>query len=250
MQISLDGKVALVTGGSRGIGRAVGAELAASGAKVMLSSRKAEALAEAAAGMDGEVDYTAAHAGKPEEAEACVAATIERFGGLDILVNNAATNPYLGPTIDIDLPRYDKTWEVNLRGVLVWTQLAWKQHMEANGGVVINMASVGGLSVEPVLGIYNATKAALIHLTRTLASELAPGVRVNAIAPGLVKTDMARALWEPAEEQIAAQTPLGRLGEPEDIGHAAAFLASERAAWITGQTLVVDGGGLVASRRS
>ena len=250
MQISLDGKVALVTGGSRGIGRAVGAELAASGAKVMLSSRKAEALAEAAAGMDGEVDYTVAHAGKPQEAEACVAATIERFGGLDILVNNAATNPYLGPTIDIDLPRYDKTWEVNLRGVLVWTQLAWKQHMEANGGVVINMASVGGLSVEPVLGIYNATKAALIHLTRTLASELAPGVRVNAIAPGLVKTDMARALWEPAEEQIAAQTPLGRLGEPEDIGHAAVFLASEQAAWITGQTLVVDGGALVASRRS
>jgi NAD(P)-dependent dehydrogenase (short-subunit alcohol dehydrogenase family) len=121
--------------------------------------------------------------------------------------------------------------------------------MAGRGGVVLNMASVGGLSVEPAIGHYNVTKAALIHLTRTLAQDLAPGVRVNAIAPGLVKTDFARALWEPAEEQVAARMPLGRLGDPVDIANAALFLASDLASWITGQTLVVDGGALVGSRR-
>ena len=145
----------------------------------------------------------AANAGEPEQAAAAVDRCIERFGGIDILVNNAATNPYMGPTMDIDLPRYDKTWEVNLRGPLVWTQLAWKRSMsERPGGSVVNIASVGGMTVEPTIGIYNATKAALIHLTRTLAMELAPSMRVNAIAPGLVKTDMARALWEPNEERM------------------------------------------------
>jgi hypothetical protein len=124
----------------------------------------------------------------------------------------------MGPNIDIDLARYDKTFEVNLRGALVWTQQAFHRSMKDRGGTVINVASVGGLTVEPSIGIYNVTKAALIHLTRTLAAELAPTVRVNAIAPGLVKTDMARALWEPNEEAIARRMPLHRLGEPEDIG--------------------------------
>ena len=245
MDIRFDGKVALVTGSSRGIGLAIAAELAAAGARVMLSSRKADALDAAATALEGEVAWTVANAGEPEQAEACVAATLDRFGGLDILVNNAATNPYMGPTIEIDLPRLDKTVAVNWRAPLYWSQLAWQRAMAEHGGVILNVASVGGLSVEPTIGAYNATKAALLHLTRTLAAELAPGVRVNAIAPGLVKTDMARALWEPNEEAMARTMPLRRLGEPQDIGRAAAFLCSDAASWITGATLVVDGGALV-----
>jgi NAD(P)-dependent dehydrogenase (short-subunit alcohol dehydrogenase family) len=211
----------------------------------MLSSRKAEALEAAAAGMQGEVAWFAANAGEPDQAEACVAATVERFGSVDILVNNAATNPYMGPTIDIDLPRLDKTVAVNWRAPLVWSQLAWRASMRERGGAILNVSSVGALSVEPTIGAYNATKAALLHLTRTLAAELAPGVRVNAIAPGLVKTDMARALWEANETAIAKFLPMRRLGEPEDIARAAAFLCSEQASWITGTTMIVDGGAML-----
>jgi NAD(P)-dependent dehydrogenase (short-subunit alcohol dehydrogenase family) len=247
MQIDLDGRVALVTGASKGIGRAIASTMAASGARVMLSSRKQEALDEAAATMDGEVATFAANAGDPEQAEACVAATIERFGRVDILVNNAATNPYQGPTIDVDLSRYDKTFQVNLRGPLVWTQLAHRASMAEHGGTVINIASVGGLSVEPSIGVYNTTKAGIIYLTRTLAAELGPQVRVNAIAPGLVRTDFARALWETHEEALARRLPTRRLGEPEDVAGAALFLASDLASWITGHTLVVDGGALAAA---
>jgi NAD(P)-dependent dehydrogenase (short-subunit alcohol dehydrogenase family) len=247
MELRLDGKVALVTGGSKGIGKAIAAEFAASGASVMISSRKADALEAAAAEMKGEVAWHAANAGRPEEAEAAVAATIERFGRLDILVNNAATNPYMGPAIDIDLGRYDKTVEVNLRGPLVWTQLAWNGWMKEHGGAVLNIASIGGLTFGGGIGIYDNTKAALIHLTGHLAAELAPTVRVNAIAPGLVKTDFARALWEPAEEIVAKRTPLQRLGVPEDIAAAATYLCSDAASWVTGHTLVVDGGALLGA---
>ena len=245
MELTLAGRVALVTGASRGIGRAIAQAYADAGASVLLTSRKRADLETAAAEIGGDTDVFAANAGEPEEAAAAVDHCIERFGGLDILVNNAATNPYQGPTIDIDLPRFDKTWAVNHRGPLVWTQLAWRAAMAERGGSVINIASVGGLSVETSIGVYNGTKAALLHLTRTLAAELAPGVRVNAIAPGLVKTDMARALWEPAEERIAASMPLGRLGVPEDIAHCALYLASDLASWVTGQTFVIDGGALL-----
>src|SRR5581483_1783649 len=245
MDVRMDGKVALVTGASKGIGRAIAATFAASGASVMLSSRKQDALDEAASTMQGTTATFAANAGDPEQAKACVDAAIERFGRIDVLVNNAATNPYMGPSIDIDLGRYDKTMQVNLRGPLVWTQLAWNAWLRDNGGAVINIASVGGIGIEPSIGIYNTTKAALIYLTRTLATELAPRVRVNAIAPGLVKTDMARALWEPNEEAMAKRIPLRRLGEPDDIGRAALFLATDLSSWITGHTLVVDGGALV-----
>jgi NAD(P)-dependent dehydrogenase (short-subunit alcohol dehydrogenase family) len=247
MDLSLEGKVALVTGASRGIGKAIARAYADAGARVLLSSRKQEDLEAAAAEIGGDTAVFAANAGDPEQAAACVAHCVERFGGLDILVNNAATNPYQGPTIDIDLPRYDKTWQVNHRGPLVWSQLAWRAAMSEHGGSIINMASIGGMSVETSIGVYNGTKAALLHLTRTLAAELAPGVRVNAIAPGLVKTDMARALWEPAEELIAASMPLGRLGEPEDIAGCALYLASDLASWVTGQTFVVDGGALLGA---
>lgn len=245
MDVRLDGRVALVTGGSRGIGLAIAREMAASGARVMISSRKPEALEAACSTIDGDAAWFAANAGEPDDAAACVAATVERFGAVDILVNNAATNPYMGLTIDIDRPRLDKTIAVNWAGPLMWTQLAWEASLEDRGGAVLNIASVGGMSVETSIGAYNATKAALLHLTRTLAAELAPGVRVNAIAPGLVKTDMARALWEPNEEAIAKMLPARRLGEPVDIARAAVFLASDCASWITGSTLVVDGGALL-----
>lgn len=247
MELRLDGKVALVTGASRGIGLATARALASSGAKVMLSSRKQDALEAAATTIDGETAVFAANAGDPEAAAACVAATVDRFGAVDILVNNAATNPYFGRAIDIDLPRYDKTWQVNVRGMLVLTQEAYRASMAERGGTVINLASIGGIIVEAGIGIYNTTKAAVIHLTKNLAHELGPGVRVNAIAPGLVKTDLARALWENDEEAISRRLPLGRLGEPEDIAAMAVFLASDAASWITGQTMVVDGGATLGS---
>jgi NAD(P)-dependent dehydrogenase (short-subunit alcohol dehydrogenase family) len=253
MDVRVDGKVALVTGASRGIGRAISQGLFDSGARVLLSSRKRDALDVAAeeiirgSAVDrtGDVAVFAANAGDPDQAAACVAATMERFGRIDILVNNAATNPHFGPTLDIDVGKFDKTIAVNLRGPLVWTQQVVAASMREHGGTVINIASVGALLAEPSLGIYNATKAALIHLTQTLAAELAPGVRVNAIAPGLVKTDMARALWEADEAGMSRMVPLGRLGEPDDIAAAAVFLASDAASWITGHTLVVDGGMLL-----
>jgi NAD(P)-dependent dehydrogenase (short-subunit alcohol dehydrogenase family) len=219
----------------------------------MLSSRKPDALAaavkEVAPTAEGELAFHAANAGDPDAAVACVAATRERFGAVDVLVNNAATNPYFGPAADISLSAYDKTFEVNLRGPLVWTQAVREAGMADGGGAIINVASVGGLSIEHGIGIYNTTKAALIHLTRVLASELGPAIRVNAIAPGLVKTDMARALWEGNEEVIGKHMPTGRIGEPVDIAAAALFLASDAASWITGHTLVVDGGALVAGGR-
>jgi NAD(P)-dependent dehydrogenase (short-subunit alcohol dehydrogenase family) len=249
MEMTLKDKVALITGGSRGIGKAIAHAYSEAGALVMLTSRKQDALdaaaAEIRADTRGEVATFAAHAGEPDDIAACVAATVDGWGSVDILVNNAATNPYMGPSIDIDLPRLDKTWQVNYRGPLVWIQEAWRASMQERGGVVLNISSVGGLAIEPFIGHYNVTKAALVHLTKTLAVELAPGVRVNAIAPGLVKTDFARALWEPDESGAAARVPLERLGEPDDVAHVALFLASDLASWITGHTLVVDGGQLL-----
>jgi len=249
MDVRLEGKVALVTGASRGIGRAIAEGMAASGAAVMLSSRKVEDLETAAeeirAATGADVDVFAANAGEPDQADACVAATVERFGGVDILVNNAATNPYFGPTMEIDASRFDKTVAVNWRGPLMWAQAAWRASMAERGGVVLNIASIGGMSVESSIGVYNGTKAAVIHLTRQLALELSPGVRVVGIAPGLVKTDMARALWEPNEDAMARHMPVGRLGVPEDIANAAVFLCSDAASWITGTTVVIDGGALL-----
>ncbi len=241
MQISLDNKVALVTGASRGIGKAIAATLAASGASVMLCSRKLDQLELAKADMTGDTEVFVANVGDPEAGRAAVAATIERFGGLDILVNNAATNPYYGPTLAVDESRYDKTFQVNLRGPLFWSQAAWDQAMQHKPGVILNIASVGGLRAEGALGVYNLTKAALIHMTRQLASELGP-TRVVGIAPGLVQTDFAAVLVDNFGERLAAQLPLKRLGEPQDIANLAAFLVSDAASWITGETYVIDGG--------
>lgn len=251
MDIDMHGKVAIVTGGSRGIGKAVSESLARVGAKVMITSRKADAceatVNELGERTGGDLAFEAGHAGRQEDIQRVVEATLATFGSVDVLVNNAATNPYAGPTIDVDLPRWEKTFEVNLTGPLLWTQACWRAWMSENGGSIVNMSSVGGLSTNPILGPYDITKAALIHLTEQLAAELAPRVRVNAIAPGLVKTDFARALWEGGQgEAIAQAYPLQRLGEPEDVATAALYLASEASSWVTGLTMVVDGGGLVS----
>ena len=243
MQISLSGKVALVTGASRGIGLAIARQFADSGARVMMVSRKIDesVLADWPAETRGRVAVRAANVGDLDVAREVVGETIAAFGGLDILVNNAATNPYYGATMGVDESRYDKTMQVNLKAPVFWTQAAWDAAMKDSPGVVVNIASVGGLRAEGGLGVYNMTKAALIHLTRQLAGELGP-TRVVGIAPGLVKTDFAGYLVENFGEQIAKTVPTRRLGEPEDIANLATFLSSDAASWITGETYVIDGG--------
>lgn len=243
----LAGKVALVTGGSRGIGKAIASSLAEAGAQVMITSRKADSCEATAEELGDAVHWEAGHIGKSEDAERVIDATLARLGGLDILVNNAATNPYAGPTIDVDRPRWEKTLQINLSAPLFWTQLAWQRSLKRTGGSVVNISSVGGLATSAILGVYDITKAALIHLTKQLAAELGPNVRVNAIAPGLIKTDFARVLWEGDRgDQVAAAYPLERLGEPSDVAAAALFLVDDASSgWITGQTLVLDGGGII-----
>jgi NAD(P)-dependent dehydrogenase (short-subunit alcohol dehydrogenase family) len=247
MEISLEGKVALVTGASKGIGKAIAASMAASGAKVMINSRKQDQLEAAAAEMDGEVEIFAANAGDADSGERAVLATLERFGALDVLVNNAATNPYYGPLLGVDKGRYDKTLQVNLEAPVWWAKAAWERAFAERPGTIINIASVGGLRTDGGgLGIYNLTKAALIHMTRQLAAELGP-TRVVGIAPGLVKTDFAAVLVENFGDSLSARMPVRRLGEPQDIANLAVFLASDLASWITGETYVIDGGAGVAA---
>lgn len=250
MDTGLDGKVAIVTGASRGIGAACALALAREGAAVVLTSRKQDALDEVARLIHAEVSgartlAVAAHAADAEAASHVVQAATSEFGGVDVLVNNAGTNPYMGPLVDLDLARAEKTVQVNQWAPVMWAQQVAKAGMAERGGSIINMASIGGMAVEPGLGWYNATKAALIHLTRQLAVEMAPRVRVNAVAPGIVRTQFARALWENIEPQLAAALPLNRIGEPDDVADAVVFLAGSASRWITGQTLVVDGGALV-----
>ena len=253
MEIRFDDTCVLITGGSRGIGKAIGLGFAASGARVMLSSRKIEALEETAAEIrsatgNDQVKVVAGNVGDSNDATRVVSHTISELGGLDVLVNNAATNPYFGPLIGLDAQRADKITEVNLRSVLLWTQAAFEQSWREGdrSACVVNIASIGGMSVEPGIGYYNVSKAGVIHLTRQLAMELGPRVRVNAIAPGLVRTRFARALWESHEDSVAARIPMGRIGEPGDIAGAVLFLSSQFASWITGETLVVDGGAMVS----
>jgi NAD(P)-dependent dehydrogenase (short-subunit alcohol dehydrogenase family) len=246
----LDGKVALVTGGTRGIGRAIAEAYVAAGAGVCVLARKADELAEtqaALAAQGGKVVTVAGSAGDPDAIQACVEQCTADLGRLDILVNNAGTNPTFGPLIDVEPRAVRKILEVNLEGPLLLAQAAWQAWMREHGGVIINVASLGGVRPSQGIGMYNTSKAALIHLTRQLASELGPAVRVNALAPGLVKTDFARALFEHDEEGVAARFPLKRLGVPDDIAGAALFLASEASSWLTGETLLVDGGASVAT---
>ena len=246
MEISLRGKTAIVTGASRGIGKAIAKSFVDAGAQVMLTSRKLDALQAAAKEMDGETDVFAANAGEIDQAQACIDATIKRFGKIDILVNNAATNPYYGETLGVDSARFDKTFQVNLKGPLFWSQAVWNASMQKNPGVILNIASVGGLRAEQGLGVYNLTKAAVIHLTSQLACELGK-TRVVGIAPGLVKTLFASVLIENVGVKLASALPTKRLGEPQDIANLALFLCSDLASWITGETYVIDGGAGVRS---
>lgn len=248
MKVSVDGRVALVTGASRGIGLATALELAKSGARgITITSRKREnvdAAAEELAGFG--VDPASilaldARADAEEAAERAVGATIERFGSCDILVNNAGTNPAAGMLTEVDLGALDKTWAVNLRAPLLWVRSAYGAWMEQNGGVIVNVASVAGLRPSPFMGAYNISKAGLIHMTRQLALELAPKVRVNAVAPAVVRTRLAGALLTD-ETATARQHPLGRVGEPEDVARVIVFLSSDASSWMTGATVPIDGG--------
>lgn len=246
----LSGRTAIVTGSSRGIGLASAQALATAGANVVVTSRKQESADEAAAHIVGSAIGVGAHAAEEEQARRCVEIALERFGSVDILVNNAGTNPAFGPMISQDHGRFTKTMDVNLWAPLLWTRLVTESWMGEHGGSVINTASIGGMNHEADIGLYNVSKAALIYLTEQLALELSPRVRVNAVAPGVVRTRLAEALWKEHEEQVADSTALARIGEPEDIASAIAFLASDAASWITGETLIVDGGQRLGDARS
>ncbi|MGD3105962.1 SDR family oxidoreductase [Streptomyces sp. YGL11-2] len=240
---ALSGKVALVTGASRGIGYGVAEALIARGDRVVITGRNEDALKEAAGTLGA--DRVLAVAGKAHD-EAHQADAVERametFGRVDYLVNNAGTNPVFGPIADIDLNVARKVYETNVVSALGFAQRTWHAWQKDNGGAIVNIASIAGVSASPFLGAYGMSKAAMVNLSFQLAHEFAPVVRVNSIAPAVIKTKFASALYENREEEAAAGYPMGRLGVPEDIGGAAAFLLSDAAGWITGQTLVVDGG--------
>jgi NAD(P)-dependent dehydrogenase (short-subunit alcohol dehydrogenase family) len=250
MDHKLEGKTAVVTGGSAGIGKGIAKTFLEAGGNVMITSRKADKCEEAAdelraLDLPGQVDWRVSHVGEPETGEKVMEEAVERFGSLDILVNNAATNPHNGRTIDVPASMLDKTYEVNVRGPMLWTQIAWNRWMKDRGGSVINIASVGGFTTSKDIGVYCMFKSTLIHMTKQLGAELGPQVRVNCIAPGLIRTDFARVLWEGERGQLIADSmPTKRLGEPEDIGRAALFLAAD-ADWMTGQTMIVDGGEII-----
>ena len=248
-RFDLSDRVALVTGASRGIGSAIAEALAEHGAQVVLSSRKQADLDAEAERINAlypeKATPIAAHAGRPEDLERLVGQVMERFSRIDILVNNAATNPYFGPLLGAELPAWDKTFEVNLRGVFVLTKLVYQASMESHGGAVVNIASIGGIRPAIGLGVYNLTKAAVIMLTRQLARELGGKVRVNAVAPGVIKTRFAEGLWGNPEiiDRILAQNPMGRIGVPDEVAGAVLFLVSDAASYVNGEVIVVDGGG-------
>lgn len=243
MTVKDSGRVALVTGGSRGIGFGIAEALVARGDRVCITGRSEDSLKEAVDKLGA--DRAMGVAGKAHD-EAHRADVVDRvmtaWGRLDHLVNNAGTNPVFGPIVELDLAVARKVFEMNVLSALGFAQLTWAAWQREHGGTIVNIASVAGLSASPFVGAYGISKAAMVNLTLQLAHELSPGVRVNAIAPAVVKTKFAAALYEGREEEAVKGYPLGRLGVPEDIGGAAAFLTSDEAGWVTGQTLVVDGG--------
>ncbi|MCV2396229.1 SDR family oxidoreductase [Actinotalea sp. M2MS4P-6] len=244
----LTGRVAVVTGASRGIGHAIAGRLAADGASVVLTARSADGLAAAAQSLPADrVRVVAGRAQDAEHRREAVATAVREFGGLDILVCNAGINPVYGPLDGLDLDAARKVLEVNVLGTLGWVQQACAAGLGTRAGAaVLTMSSVTASVPSPGIGWYGVSKAAVSHLTVTLAAELGPRIRVNALAPAVVRTQFARALYEGREDEVAARYPLGRLGTPEDVADAAGFLCSDEAGWITGQVLGLDGGLLAA----
>ncbi|WP_432194583.1 SDR family oxidoreductase [Streptomyces sp. bgisy027] len=240
---ALSGKVALVTGASRGIGYGVAEALVARGDRVVITGRGEDALKEAVEQLGAErAVYVAGKAHDEAHQAVAVERAMEAFGRVDYLVNNAGTNPVFGPLADLDLNVARKVFETNVISALGFAQKTWHAWQKDNGGAIVNIASVAGIAPSPFIAAYGVSKAAMINLTQQMAHEFAPRVRVNAIAPAVVKTKFAQALYEGREAEAAASYPLGRLGVPSDIGGAAAFLTSDQSDWVTGQTLVVDGG--------
>ncbi len=248
----LTGQVAVITGSSRGIGRSIAENMARMGAKVVVSSRKPEACEEVAAGIrkaGGEATVIAANISRKDEVEALVAKTVEKYGRLDCMVSNAAVSPYFGPIVGLEDDAFEKLMNNNVRSSLWLAKLSRPHMMKVGGGTIIIISSIGGIRSGGNLGGYGISKAADFGLARALASEWGvDNIRINCIAPGLVKTDFAKALWEDdtRRKRTEATTPLRRLGEPDDIGGVAAFLASKAAAFITGQIIVADGGVTIA----
>jgi NAD(P)-dependent dehydrogenase (short-subunit alcohol dehydrogenase family) len=250
-RVTLEGKVAIVTGGSRGIGEAIARTFAAQGAKVVLAARKIDAVLAVAGALEKEYGAgnalgLAAHTGKEDECVRLVAEAVEHFGKVDVLVNNAGTNPYFGPLLNAEMGAWDKTFDVNLKGYF-WCAREVARHCIGRDAPasIVSIASVAGITASPLQGIYAATKAAVISMTKTLAVELAPSkIRVNAIAPGFVDTRLASAILKNDDllQQLLARTPMRRYGTPDEIAGGALYLASDAASFLTGQTLVIDGG--------
>jgi NAD(P)-dependent dehydrogenase (short-subunit alcohol dehydrogenase family) len=249
VDFNLDGKTAIVTGSSRGIGEAIAREFAVNGATVVLASRKQEALDAVAESINsegkGKAIAIACHTGKPDQIAALFERVTSECGGVEILVNNSATNPYFGAAVDCPGPAFDKTFEVNVKGYFMMSQYAGKMMAERGSGSIINVASIAGISPGPLQVVYSMTKAAVINMTQGFAKELGPrGVRVNAIAPGLVETRFAAALVENPEilERHNEMTPMKRHAQPHEMVGAALYLASDASSFTTGSVIVCDGG--------
>jgi NAD(P)-dependent dehydrogenase (short-subunit alcohol dehydrogenase family) len=248
-EIHLRGKVAIVTGASRGIGQAIALAMAKAGAKVVLASRKREDLdvvAQAITAAGGTAQPVACHTGKADEVKALVAAAVSAYGQVDVLVNNAATNPYFGPLLDVDDSRWDKTFEVNTKGYFYCSREVVR-HLQARkaAGSIVNIASIVALAAAPLQGVYGMSKAAVVSMTKTLAFELGQqGIRVNAIAPGLVETKFAAAIVQNPQlrDHVVKRAPLARHAQPTEIAAAAVYLASDAASYVTGTVLPIDGG--------
>jgi NAD(P)-dependent dehydrogenase (short-subunit alcohol dehydrogenase family) len=252
-EFSLEGQVAIITGASRGIGRAIALRFARAGASVVVSSRSldnVQAVASTITSVGGAAFPIQAHVGRPEDVAQLVQHTLDTFGRLDIAVNNAATNPHFGPLLDADEGQLDKILDTNLKGCFRVCKAVVPHMAAAGGGKIINMASIAGLRPSPGMGIYGVSKAAIIMLTQVLAQELGPSnIQVNAIAPGVIKTRFSQILWQMPQfaDPILSSLPSRRFGDPEDVAGLTLFLASREADYVTGSTFLIDGGMYVSS---